>query len=114
MEVHSAEIGNSSIEPGATVQVEDLGATEEQQTVQTDADLPRGDDRVLSASINDSGLSESSSVDVAKELRERALRIVRAGGAAEVITNEKALPETPPNALLLAEANSSTYIGAGS
>ena len=36
-----------------------------------------------------------------QELRERALRIVRAGGAAEVITNEKALPETPPNALLL-------------
>ena len=38
---------------------------------------------------------------VPQELRERALRFVRADGAPEVIIKEKALPETPPNALLV-------------
>ena len=38
---------------------------------------------------------------VPQELRERALRFVRADGALEVIIKEKALPETPPNALLV-------------
>ena len=41
------------------------------------------------------------SLAVPQELRERALRIIRAGGAAEAITGENALPDTPPNTLLL-------------
>ena len=102
--------------------------TEEQQTAQTGADLPGGERRDPSASNHDSGLSESPSVDIAtvqtasrrapprerrapphpnpslvvpQELRERAVRIVQAGGASETIAAEEPLPETPPNALLV-------------
>ena len=105
--------------------MEGASPTEEQQTAQTGADAAGADERDPSAPNNVSGQPEPAAVDIAKvqtpsralgararippnpalvvpqELRERALRFVRADGALEVIIKEKALPETPPNALLV-------------
>ena len=43
----------------------------------------------------------NSPIHVAQELRERAIRIVKSGGASNVIMAEKALPKCHPNLLLL-------------
>ena len=109
--------------------MEGASPTEEQQTAQTGADAAGADERDPSAPSNVSDHSRrpppstsqrcrhprahahcgsararippNPALVVPQELRERALRFVRADGAPEVIIKEKALPETPPNALLV-------------
>ena len=55
----------------------------------------------------------NSPIHVAQELRERAIRIVKSGGASNVIMAEKALPKCHPNLLLLLSNHSTTRCGGG-